>query len=201
MGTNRWKKGCQSKESGQVMVLILLAMGLFLLGAAAFSVDMANLWFHRQSAQNARGCCMYGRCDGHIGQSLRGSQSPGVYIGSPFDCKDSANVPCKYAAFNGYDGQTPPGTRFPSRFRRTAQVKGVPSPSVPDTTFVPNAFMRVDVLDHVQTYFLGLLTGTRTQDVRSFAVCATVLATSPIPIVVLHPTQSSSSDRSMDPKA
>ena len=64
MGANRWRRGRQSNESGQVMVLIVLALGLFLLGAAGFSVDMGNLWFHRQSAQNAAdAACMAGAMD------------------------------------------------------------------------------------------------------------------------------------------
>ena len=195
MGTNRWKRGCKSKESGQVMVLILLALGIFLLGAAAFSVDMANLWFHRQSAQNAAdAACMAGAMDILVNATGESTGHQGFTIGSAFDCKTSSSaVPCKYAALNGYDGKNvTPGNDVYVSFPTAAQVTGVPSAAVPTTTFVPNAFMRVDVLDHVQTYFVGLLRGQKTQDVRAFAACGTVLATAPIPIVVLHKTQAAS---------
>src|SRR2546430_17513627 len=40
-------------DGGQVTITVVLAMGIFLLGAMGFAVDMANLWFHRQSAQIA----------------------------------------------------------------------------------------------------------------------------------------------------
>jgi Putative Flp pilus-assembly TadE/G-like len=190
MKTNRWNKGSRSKESGQAMVLVVLALALFLLGAAAFAVDMGNLWFRRQSAQNAAdAACMAGAMDMLVAATGASTGRQGFTTGAAFDCQgSSAAVPCKYAAFNGYDGVT--GNNVFVSFPGT--VAGVPNVAVPDPTLVPNAFMRVDVLDHVQTYFAGFLSGNRTQDVRAFAVCGTVQATSPIPLVVLHPTQASS---------
>ena len=47
--------------------------------------------------------------------------------------------------------------------------------------------MRVDVTDNVQTYFSGLLSGSRNQTIRAFAVCGLVLAQSPTPLLVLDP--------------
>ena len=40
-------------ERGQTSIIVILALSVFLLGAIGFAVDIANLWFHRQSAQNA----------------------------------------------------------------------------------------------------------------------------------------------------
>jgi hypothetical protein len=51
----------------------------------------------------------------------------------------------------------------------------------------PYPFLRVDVLDHVPTFFLGLLSGGRTKDVRAFATCGVILAQAPIPLIVLDP--------------
>ena len=113
------------------MVLIVLAMGLFLLGAAAFAVDMANLWFHRQSAQNAAdAACMAGAMD--ILAKASGASVQG-FIGSPFDCKtNSSYVPCQYAAFNGYDGKnTTPGNQVYVSFPGAASVTGVPARRYP----------------------------------------------------------------------
>src|SRR4029077_7059517 len=54
MVTNRWRKtGSRPNESGQALMFLVLALGLVFLGAGALSVDMSNLWFHRQAAQNA----------------------------------------------------------------------------------------------------------------------------------------------------
>ena len=51
---NRWRKqACKAGESGQAMLFVLLALGLALMGAAAFSVDLGNMGMQRQTAQNA----------------------------------------------------------------------------------------------------------------------------------------------------
>jgi len=42
----------RSGESGQAALFLLLILGIFLLGGIGLAVDMANMWFHRQSAQN-----------------------------------------------------------------------------------------------------------------------------------------------------
>ena len=54
----------KSREAGQSILLIVLALGLFLLGAVAFAVDMGNLWWHRQQAQRAAdAACLAGAMD------------------------------------------------------------------------------------------------------------------------------------------
>jgi len=40
-------------ESGQVMIFVVLGLGLFMIGAMAFAIDLSNLWFNRQAAQTA----------------------------------------------------------------------------------------------------------------------------------------------------
>ena len=46
----------------------MLALGLAFLAAAAFSVDMSNLWFHRQASQNAAdSACTAGAMDLLVG--------------------------------------------------------------------------------------------------------------------------------------
>ena len=42
-----------TRESGQIMVSLLLMLTLFLLAMVGFAVDLTNLWFHRQAAQTA----------------------------------------------------------------------------------------------------------------------------------------------------
>ena len=45
MSANRFLRntGKRRKEAGQVMLLVLLALGLFLVGGIAIAVDMGNL--------------------------------------------------------------------------------------------------------------------------------------------------------------
>jgi Flp pilus assembly protein TadG len=60
----RRKTARRDSESGQALVFMVLALSLFLLGAGALCVDMSNLWFHRQAAQNAAdAACTAGAMD------------------------------------------------------------------------------------------------------------------------------------------
>jgi len=36
------------RESGQTMLFVLLGLGIFLIGAMAFAIDVSNMWFNRQ---------------------------------------------------------------------------------------------------------------------------------------------------------
>ena len=62
MISSRWEKNSRSSESGQALVFLVLALALVFLGAGALSVDMSNLWFHRQAAQNRRRGLHSGPC-------------------------------------------------------------------------------------------------------------------------------------------
>src|SRR6266436_6952234 len=54
----------RKNEAGQAMVFLVLCLGLFLLGSLAFCVDMGNLWWHKQTAQNAAdAACTAGMMD------------------------------------------------------------------------------------------------------------------------------------------
>src|SRR6266849_5862923 len=51
-------------ESGQALLFVLLGLGIFLIGAMAFAIDISNLWFNRQAAQTAAdAACTAGAMD------------------------------------------------------------------------------------------------------------------------------------------
>jgi len=195
MNSNRWMRASHNRgESGQALVFMLLAFGLFLIGAVAFCVDMGNIWFHRQAAQTAAdAACTAGAMDLLVDNVNGITTQGGFTAGTAFDCNANPTyAPCKYAAKNGYSSSisatsTSVGNNVSVGF--PTAVTGVPgtSSSFPPAALAPNPFMRVDVLDNVQTYFSGLLSGRSAQPVRAFAVCGVVLAKSPIPIIVLNP--------------
>src|SRR5579862_9558093 len=108
------------KESGQSMIITVLALGLFLLGAAGFGVDVANLWYHRQAAQTAAdAACTAGAMDmlySDVGEPtpaapakawnwMTGVASGTVDCGNP-SSNFSTYAPCWYAAQNGYSSGT-----------------------------------------------------------------------------------------------
>jgi hypothetical protein len=197
MKRNQWQKTNHNRsESGQAIVFVVLVMGLFLLGAVAFSVDMGNLWFHRQSAQTAAdAACTAGAMDLLVEAQGGATGHQGFTSGAPFNCSaGSTAAPCQYAAFNGYDssGTATSGNLVSVNFPTSASVPGLPASSIPNATTVPTGFMGVVVTDNVQTYFSGLLSGNRTRAVRGSAICGVINSASPIPILVLDPQSPSS---------
>jgi len=203
MSANRFltNTGKRRKEAGQVMLVVLLALGLFLVGGIAIAVDMGNLWFHRQAAQSAAdAACTAGAMDLLV-DATAGTTTQGHFTaGTNFDCNASTPntatsdpAPCQYAALNDYNSNmSPSSTAIGNNVYVSFPPRTSPPPGVtpPDATLAPHPFIRVDVLENVQSYFSGLLNGRTNQPIRAFAVCGTVSAKSPIPIVVLHPTKS-----------
>jgi Putative Flp pilus-assembly TadE/G-like len=189
MTTYHQRKTARNRsESGQALVFMVLALSVFLLGAGALCVDMSNLWFHRQAAQNAAdAACTAGAMDLLVDAQGGTTGHQGFVNGAAFNCSvGSTATPCQYAAKNGYtSNNTSPGSLVSVTF--PGAVTGVPASSLAPAGLVPTAFMRVDVTDNVQTFFSGLLSGNQTQTVRAFAACGVVLAKAPIPILVLDP--------------
>lgn len=194
-------RGTRRGESGQVMLFTLLGLGLFLIGAMAFAVDMSNLWFNRQSAQTAAdAACTAGAMDMLV-DFTNGTTSQGGFSvsGSPsaVDCSVVANQttsPCAYAALNGFNSAISTtnanngvmGNNVSFQVNATAP-NGV---TAPPTTVAANAFLTVNITDNIPTFFAGMLRGTTKQNVGARAVCGVLEATSPIPILVLNPTVS-----------
>jgi hypothetical protein len=177
-------------DTGQTTIFVVLALGIFLLGAVAFGVDFANFWFHRQAAQGAAdAACTAGVMD-MLAAANTGLPHGGFTAGTDFDCQTTTSAaPCRYAALNGYDGaNSSPGSQVLVSFPGAGSVPGLDPNAIPGAGLVPNPLLRVDVIDHVQTFFSGMLTGNHTQDVHVRATCAVLKATAPIPLILLKPT-------------
>ena len=179
-------------ECGQAIVFIVLALSLFLLAAVGFAVDIANLWFHRQVAQNAAdAACTAGAMDLYL--SAQGTPMGGFTPGTAFTCSSTPGAaPCQYAALNGYNGTGLVGGSASNEVAVSFPSAGSnPAPGVtpPPAALAPYPFIRVDVVDRARVFLMALLTGTRTQDVRAFAVCGLELSPSVLPILVLDPTR------------
>ncbi len=178
----------RKREAGQATLFFLLALGIFLMGALAFAFDLSNMWFHRQAAQTAAdAACTAGAMDlllSSEGAATGNAWHAGVPPLVAFNCTTtSPDSVCQYALKNGYDSSnTSPGNLVAVSF--PPSVIGATPPPV---GIAPTAFIRIDVLDNVGTFFLGLLNGSRTVAVRAFATCGVYLASAPLPIVVLDP--------------
>jgi putative Flp pilus-assembly TadE/G-like protein len=180
-------------DEGQVLLFVVFALSIFLLGMLAFGVDMTNVYFHRQAAQNAAdAACVAAVMDMHT-NALQGTSLGGFTTGTPFDCATAVSAaPCRYAALNGYAS---PGLEAGT----DSNDVSVTFPStVPGIAVAPAAiagthpFVQVDVVDRVRTFFAGLLTGSGTRDVHAKAECSIEMIPGPGPIIVLNPTLQSS---------
>jgi len=187
----------RSREAGQATLFLILALGIFLLGALCFAFDMSNMWFHRQAAQTAAdAACTAGAMDLLVDAQGGATGNQGFTPGTNYSCSTtSTDSVCKYAANNGYASpNSSPGNAVNVSF--PTSVIGV---TAPPSTITSHPFIRVDITDHVQTFFLGLFSGGTSKDVLTFSTCGLVLANAPIPIIVLHPTLTSSLSESGTP--
>lgn len=194
-----------SRERGQAMVFVLLALSSFLLAVLAFAVDLGYLWFHRQTAQNAAdAACTAGAMD--MLYTADGIAAGNFTSGTGFDCSSTAPntvttapAPCWYAAANGYSSgglqsataSSDVQASFLSSLATIPSCNGSLSPAICSAgAVIANPFLRVSVTDRVQTFFMGLITRRKTFDVGAAAVCGVVLSNSPVPVVVLDPRSS-----------
>ncbi len=175
-------------DRGQVTILVVIALAVFLMGFVGFAVDMTNLWFHRQMAQGAADAA----CQAGIMNVMVHTPTMGFTPGTGFTCAaGSTATPCRYAALNGYAGgglvADAPSSRIDVSFPGTPPA-GMDTSILPPTAYAPFPFLRVDLTDRVKMYFAPLITGNVTQDVHAQAICGLTFSKAPIPIIILNPT-------------
>src|SRR5712692_593661 len=182
-------RGLAASQAGQVTILVMLALVFFFLGFLGFTTDLSNLWFRRQAAQNtADAACTAAAMDLLLDAQGSPTSTQGFTAGTPFDCKSTPGAaPCRYASLNGYSG----AGLLVGRDSNEVSVSfpgSVPGVGAPSASLAAVPYVRVDIIDRVRVFLSGLLTGSKTWDVRAFAVCGLVQAKAPVPIVVLNPT-------------
>src|SRR5215469_15172813 len=95
-------------EAGQVMLFTVLALGVFLMGAMAFAIDVSNMWFNRQSAQTAAdAACTAAAMDMLVGATNGSYPTTAHFTASSattYDCNTASPMPspCSYAGLNGF---------------------------------------------------------------------------------------------------
>ncbi len=183
-------------ESGQAMLFVLLALGIFLIGAMAFAIDLSNLWFSRQAAQTAAdAACMAGAMDILV-DATNGTVNQGGFNTStsanPWDCNlnGQAPAPCQYATLNGFgssiaSGSTALGNNVSFAWSTVANSLQPPGVTSPPPAIAPVPFMKVTVTDNIPTFFAGLLKGMTKQSIGAVAGCGVSESAAPIPILVL----------------
>jgi len=207
--SRRLRSRCAS-QSGQTTIFVLLGLAIFLFAAIAFAVDIANLWFHRQAAQNvADSACTAAAMDMLFtsnsvslpspapgGETTWGGLPSPAVAGTTYDCATlTTAAPCQYAALNGYNGAgIVAGTggssvkfSFPSSFSGVPACSGTPPPPICLPGFPALPTIQVNVGEAVRVYFAGMVSGSRTMNVSAQATCGVVAALVPVPLLVLDP--------------
>jgi hypothetical protein len=169
------------KEAGQAILLVVLAMSLFMLGALGFIIDGSHLYAQRTMAQAAADAAaqagMMSIFDGTAG--AWGTHT----VGASFTCgtADTAAA-CKYAqsTANGFNlaGDVVTVTPNPS---------GVPVTGLSTADSVN--LLQVTVQRTVKTTLMNLI-GSSGATIKAVGIAAIVQIVSPTPIIVTHPTMS-----------
>jgi hypothetical protein len=177
------------RESGQIMIALLLMLTIFLLAMVGFAVDLTNLWFHRQAAQTAAdAACSAGAADMLVLSTGTLLPNMGFTPGTPGDCTSGAGTICFYANANGYNGAgLSTGAASNSvAFSFPSTVSGVTTP--PASTSA-NPFLKVVITENVKTHFLYTIHGTTYQKVAASCTCGiSGEVQHGAPILVLNPT-------------
>jgi hypothetical protein len=176
----------RSSDRGQVTILVVLAMGIFLLAFIGFATDYTNFWFHRQAVQGAADAsCQAAAMD--LLLYAQGQSTPAVKFtpvnGASIDCASAPTAaPCIIAKKNGYDGTLAANKVVMSFPASVAGATAPPGIAVP--------YVQLDVTEQVRTYFSRLLSKKSTVGVHASATCGLGALAGPVPLVVLHPTAS-----------
>ena len=172
-------------ESGQAVILVVLAMSIFMLGALGLVIDGSHLYAQRTMAQAAADAAaqagMMSIFDGTSG--AWGSHT----AGSSFTCGSSDTAAaCKYAqGLNGFNLASDTVTVTPNPAGVT-----VPNLSTSDTYNI----LKVTVTRNVNTTLMRFLTASASTPVTAVGVAAIVKVVSPIPIIITHPTMANALD-------
>ena len=176
----------RSRDRGQVTILVVLAMGIFLLAFIGFATDYTSFWFHRQAVQGAADAsCQAAAMD--LLLYSQGQSTPAVKFtpvkGASIDCASAPTAaPCIIAKKNGYDGTLAANKVVMSFPASVAGATAPPGVAVP--------YVQVDVTEQVRTYFSWLLSKKSAVGVHANATCGLGALAGPVPLVVLHPTAS-----------
>ena len=159
-----------------------MILGMFLLAVMGFSVDLTNIWFHRQTAMAAAdAACQAGAADMLAENGGMSLPAAGFAQGTASNCVSSSSATmCTYASLNGYNGTGLSSSAASNSvsWNFPATVSGVTAGagSYP--------FLTVAISENVKTYIMTLLTGSRYQNINVSSTCGVTLVKEAAPMVV-----------------
>lgn len=169
----------RKNQRGQALILVLVALSIFLIGAIGLAIDGSHLYAQRQMAQATADAAAQAAIMSILDHTNLTAPVPFNPAAGAFNCAvGDGRTPCVFAARNGFNlaGDTVT-VSFPNA------VAGVGAPS-PDYPF---AFAQATITRTVDTTLMKFL-GSASSSIKALAVAAIVQTLSPVPIIVTHPT-------------
>jgi Putative Flp pilus-assembly TadE/G-like len=171
-------------EAGQAILLVVVAMGIFLLGATGLAIDASNMYAQRQQAQAAADAsAVAGIMSIFDGSNTIVGNTHGFSIasGTTYTCSSSdAKTPCYYAqTLNGFNTAND-----------TVKVTANPSLTIPSLSSDPINLLQVTVSRQVTSTLMKFITSWN-PTITATATGAIVNVVSPIPIIITHPSMAS----------
>jgi Flp pilus assembly protein TadG len=167
-------------ENGQAILLVILGLSLFLIGALGLAIDGSQMYAQLQMTQTAADAA----AEAGIMSLFAGTNATSAFpfgTGTPpasFTCMaGDGRTPCVYARRNGFGASADDTVTidFPTT------VAGVPLSTDP----VPA--IRVTILRSLKTGLIRFI-GPSTTSVRAIGVAAVVQQSAQVPLLVTHPS-------------
>ncbi len=164
------------RNSGQAILLVVVACGLVLIGALGLAIDTAQLYGHQRLAQTA--------ADAAAQAGIMSLFDRTSNVTAHTCTATDAEVPCVYARYNGFNLANDTITL----------ATNVPAPNV-SLSSDPNdpiTTLQVTITRPVQTGLMRMLGASGTKTIKAVAVAAICSLVVPVPIIVTHQTNSAS---------
>ncbi|MFN7934492.1 MAG: pilus assembly protein TadG-related protein [Bryobacteraceae bacterium] len=173
-------RGRRQNQKGQALILVLVGLSIFLLGALGIAIDGSNLYSHRQMLQAAADSAAQAGVMSLFNKTNTGAN---VFGASAFTCTTTdVRTPCVYARQNGVgaNAEDTIEVSFPNS-----------SPGVNLSPTDNPALINVTITRNVTTGLVRFV-APAAASIKVSATAAIVDIVAPVPIIVTHPTLSGS---------
>ena len=168
------------REKGQSVLLVILGLSLFLIGALGLALDGGQMYAHRQMAQTAADAA----AEAGIMSMFAGTNATSAFpfaTGSPatpFTCTTTdGRTPCVYARRNGFGGAA--SDRVTIDYPATVAGVSLSSDPVPAIRVTVNRTLTTGLIRFI---------GPSTASVGGIGVAAIVNQINRVPLLITHPT-------------
>jgi Flp pilus assembly protein TadG len=174
-------------EKGQAVLLVVVVMGIFLIGAVGLAIDVSQLFGQQQMAQVAADAAAQAAMLSVFQRVNTVATNPAQFSAAPgtsFTCDTThlPTTPCKYVQMNGFGS----GDTITVSFSTCALAGGICG-----TVAAGQANqVTVAISRPVSNSLIRMLGGSAFTTTGATAIAAVLEVVAPVPILILHPNKS-----------